>query len=192
MAAPNTHVKVSSAWKQVNGLHVKVSGSWKAVQNAYVKVSGSWKLAYSAISYVLKLPTSTWQVHNSRLTSTGYCATGFRCRITGRLDKIDSTGGFTTAQTDTWIHESAIGSITGSDYEAAISSVSTTLSGGTQEENFPTEDGTYYGLGTERAVDLSRTTTGITSSTGTLTIREVAVPANSVTVNYSLEAQLTL
>ena len=44
------HVKVSGAWKALDGIHVKVSGTWKAVQVGYVKVSGAWKEFYAAIA----------------------------------------------------------------------------------------------------------------------------------------------
>lgn len=47
MAAPNSHFKVSGAWKRVRNIYVKNLGVWKRVKNVYVKVSGAWKKVYS-------------------------------------------------------------------------------------------------------------------------------------------------
>lgn len=47
------HVKVSGAWKALDGIHVKVGGVWKAVQTGYIKVSGTWKEFYAAVAYAL-------------------------------------------------------------------------------------------------------------------------------------------
>lgn len=191
MAAPQVHIKKSGAWKGLassTGAYVKVGSVWKTVSKIHVKVSGAWKLAYQAIEYTLKLPTSTWENHNERLAGTGYCATGFECLTTGRFRKITGSGG-TSNVTDCWIHETAIGEITGSDYEAQLSGVST--SGLTIERDFPAYS-VYYDLGSPRYHDLSRTSAGLGTGSGTLTIREVANTSNSVSMTYSLQAQLTL
>lgn len=37
------HVKVSSAWKQLESIHVRVGGVWKQVSSASVRVAGTWK-----------------------------------------------------------------------------------------------------------------------------------------------------
>jgi hypothetical protein len=76
----DAHVKVSGAWKKLNGLHVKVSGVWKEVQAGYTKVGGVWKQFYT---YALVTVT------NAAISSTsGSPATaGVRINSDGTVDK---------------------------------------------------------------------------------------------------------
>jgi hypothetical protein len=192
MAAPQIHVKVGGFWKGLKvseALKVKVGGTWKNVTNAYVRVGGAWKLAYASIDYTLGLPASTWNIHNERLVGTAYCAAGFSCRTTGRLTEYNGNGTESDVL-DSWIHETAIGNITGSDYEAQLSGMGSLTGGGSIEENFPAYNN-YYGLGTERNLKISRTTAGTSELNGTLTVREVANTANNVSVTFDLDAFLT-
>lgn len=45
----SANVRVSGAWKKINGIHTRVSGVWKEVSTGHVRVSGAWKQFYPTI-----------------------------------------------------------------------------------------------------------------------------------------------
>ncbi len=64
-------VRVSGAWKKINGIHTRVSGVWKEVSTGHVRVSGVWKQFYPTIPPV---PAGLIIPYNGLSAPTGWSA----------------------------------------------------------------------------------------------------------------------
>ena len=129
------HVKVSGAWKALDGIHVRVSGTWKAVQVGYIKVSGAWKEFYTAATVTLSGET----IADS---DSGGATVSIFFRSDGTVDKKE---GASTSQIDSatdWIIPNGSADST---YEVRC----TNIAGDTWSAEAAAE-GTWVGLGSDR------------------------------------------
>jgi len=165
------HVRVSGAWKKLNGLHVKVSGAWKEVNNAYVKVSGVWKQFYQNLTLVGGARGESFHSNAASVT------VGFRFNRDGTVDK-RSAGSWVAS--GVWMDGGSVPSDVGDDYEIEVTWVS-----GDTEIQPSLADGTYRDLNATRTFDATESPGDFYSASLTFTIREIADTSNNVTGSWT-------
>jgi len=164
------HVKVSGAWKKLNGIHVKVSGTWKAVNNAYVNVSGVWKQFYQAAAFLLDLGDNAFYAQDS----DGFPVTGtLAVNSDGSIAWTGDTGG-TSESGHTWF--SPVGATDGTGWHVKLSYTS-----GTNQYNSGSGLATWLALTTGRTWTFRKASVGGPDQTDGVYLLEFSDDGGSTT-----------
>lgn len=177
------HVKVSGAWKALDGMHVNVGGVWKEVTDGFINVSGVWKQFFENVTLAL----SGESVVSSQIDPDNAHA---RLRIDddGKVYKSEDTGTPSWTQIDTltdWIRPV---SKAPDDYEVRYTGLTgDALTSATAAVDVwhPLSTGDFDLVNSETIIP------GNQSSTFTVEIRKGSSGAALVSASYTLTADVT-